>query len=212
MVANATLREFVINAEFRGQKVLTVAGAAYDYGDGARHHNAIFSAVHDLVNGITYTGGMGSISGLKFEPLPPPKSRGRPQKIKRDMALALARTWSWLSLREQGKFSPSAARAKACSAVVDMWQESCWQGAADESALRKNIKKAVEELSGLTMLICLDQAPLQGFILAGQKKDFSSEPHKGVIFEGACWIWLHGEQHAQYCEATFSGDPLLENQ
>ena len=207
----ATLREFTINAQYEGRKVLTVTGAAYDYGNGASHHTAIFNAIHDHINGVTHTGGMGTIDGLKFEPLPPPKSKGRPQKIKRDVALALAHTWFETFFFQQANFSPRVARAKAYSVVVDMWQESCWQGAADESALRKNIKKANKELHGLTELVHTDPDLSSCFVVSGKREYCDSDLHKHLRFEGACWVWRFGEQHAVYGKVAISEKPLLES-
>ena len=207
----ATLREFTINAQYEGRKVLTVTGAAYDYGNGASHHTAIFNAIHDHINGVTHTGGMGSISGLKFEPLPPPKNKGRPQKIKRDVALALAHSWLTVFFATERNLPISAAKARAYGAVVDMWQESCWQGAADESALRKNIKKTNEELRGLAVLTYIAPDPLNSLVVIGKKEDFDIEPYKRMRFEGTCWIWRFGEQHARYGKASIPESPLLEN-
>ncbi|MBX9835179.1 MAG: hypothetical protein K2X65_03285 [Burkholderiaceae bacterium] len=191
--------------------MLTVTGAAYDDGVGANNHTAIFNAIHDHINGVTFHGGTGSIDGLRFEPLPPPKNKGRPQKIERDVALALAHRWFETFFISQDKLPPSAARAKACAAVVDMWQKSCWQGAADESALRKNIKKTDKELHGLYALTYIAPDPSKSFVAIGKTKDFDIEPHKRMRFAGTCWIWRYGEQHAQYTKASIPETLFLQN-
>ena len=205
------LREFKIYAEYGGRPVYTVTGAAYDHGDGATSHNAIFEAIHDHINGITHAGGMGHISGLQFEPVPPPKGRGRPQKIKRDVALALAHAWFTTFFKTERKLSPSAARANACGAVIDMWQESCWQGAANESALRKNIKKGGEDLHGLCLLKYIAPDPSKSLVIAGQKQDFDIQPYKHMKFKGTCWTWQFGQQHARYVSASMPETPLFRD-
>lgn len=219
MQQNATLRRFMIEAEYQGRLVAIVKGAAYDYGDGACRHSVICEAVHDLVNGVTYAGGMGSISGLKFEPLPPPKSKGRPAKTERNIALALAYTWLTGFFVTERNLPIRAARARAYGELVEMWGEKFWQGAPNESAARKNIKKGMADIKkgmaeigeGLLRLNCWTSDPTDGYVVLGKKEDFDIEPHKRMRFEGVCWVWRYGEQHAVYGKASIPETSFLES-
>ena len=207
---NATLHRFKIDAKYQGCTVLVVKGSAYDRGDGATTHECIYESIDDRINGVTQMGGTGRISGLRFDPVPPPKGKGRPTKNKRNVALAMAHEWLTTFFATERNLHISAAKARAYGALVEMWGEQFWQGAADESAVRKNVKKGGDALGGLCLLKYIAPDPSDSLVIAGQKNDFDIWPYERMSCSGICWVWRFGQQHAQYGKVSLPQTTLLE--
>ena len=197
---NAILRQIQFTAHHQGRPLLTARGALFDFGDGSDSHNVILEHVQDLHTGKTYAGGTVQITGLRFEPAEVPRGPGAPRKQERNVALALAFEWFTAFFNGDRKLDVKASKSSAYKEVMDMWEANQWPGAANESALKKNIKKGAEILKETFLLTYI--APIEyrdrSFIVSAMQEDFDIHPHQRMRFNGLGWVWNLGQERARY--------------